>query len=734
MSTAGRPRRPQRRLPRVVALLALMMLVAPSVSVAASDPLEPEQWAVAPGAILDLPAAWELSRGAGVTVAVIDSGIDLTHPDLAANLWTNTKEIAGNGRDDDGNGYVDDVNGIDLTTSGADNTPDDRNGHGTHVAGTIAAARDGRGVVGVAFKAKLMTIRVLDRNGLGTTEAVAAGVRYAASNGARIINMSLNGPAPSQALTAAVNAACSANVLLVVSAGNGGSNVDTTASYPVSIPSPCMVGVAGTSPAGGGRDLASNSNYGRYTIALAAPGVEVLSTALGGGYELRTGTSMATPHVAGVAALMLAVNPALTAPELRGRIMGAARAATLPVIAGYLEAADAVRAAASAVSQTLGQPPKLAAINVQVSGLTNHRWLQAQLTVAGSRALVRRYDVRARGRRIALIHTRRSTFVLRVHVRRAPRTISVVARDRAGRPVASLSAKVGVLREAKPYLGRKKPLATTSGLLWRATGMPASRPTHAAVAKRAPNPSATDSITIGGSQTVGALVADLIYYYRHATPGTARFNIVAGSSAIGIADAYRGVVSIGLAARDRRGSDPPGVVFTRMAGSAVCVATNARNELRNITGAQLREIVAGALTSWSQLPASGITGPLSIAAEPAFEGTQDAFDEAFLSPDVARAYRARYLPSAALVRQAIAHRRSAIGWLDLAHTAGLNVPSVDGIPCTLASVRSRRYPARHGLSFVTRGQPKGAAARFIRWVRTSGVARRVIAGRYVPVR
>ncbi len=279
---------------------------------------------------MSLPPAWQMSQGAGVTVAVIDSGTTLDHPDLAPNLWRNPDEVPGNGIDDDGNGYVDDVNGIDLTTSSNDNVPDDEDGHGTHVAGIIAGAHNGRGIIGVAYKAKLMTIKVLDAQGIGTTEGVAAGIRYATANGARIINMSLNGPTPSQALTAAVNAACAADVLLVVSAGNGAKNVDTTSSYPVSIPSPCMIGVASTSPDGGGHDLGSSSSYGRFTIALAAPGVEVLSTAMNGGYELRTGTSMAAPHVTGVAALVASVNPELTAPDLRGKILSSARFGDAP--------------------------------------------------------------------------------------------------------------------------------------------------------------------------------------------------------------------------------------------------------------------------------------------------------------------------------------------------------------------------------------------------------------------
>src|SRR5690349_15386215 len=145
---------------RILAVLATCMLF---VSPARADP-QPvgEQWAASPETVLDLPGAWQLSQGRGVVVAVLDSGVQLNHPDLRANLWTNPAEIPGNHRDDDGNGYVDDVHGVDLT---GEHSLDDAQGHGTHVAGTIAAARNGKGVVGVAYEAKLMVVRVLDKRG-----------------------------------------------------------------------------------------------------------------------------------------------------------------------------------------------------------------------------------------------------------------------------------------------------------------------------------------------------------------------------------------------------------------------------------------------------------------------------------------------------------------------------------------------------------------------------------------
>src|SRR4051812_27829963 len=160
------------RVSAVLAAMAAITLAAPTVSRAA-DPLQGEQWAVAPGTVFDLPGAWALTQGKGVVVAVLDSGTRLDHPDLAPNIWTNFGEVPNNGKDDDGNGYVDDVHGVDLTSGKSNQDLHDGFGHGTHVAGTIAAAANGRGVVGVAFRAKLMTVKVLDDRGAGTTGAVA---------------------------------------------------------------------------------------------------------------------------------------------------------------------------------------------------------------------------------------------------------------------------------------------------------------------------------------------------------------------------------------------------------------------------------------------------------------------------------------------------------------------------------------------------------------------------------
>ena len=301
---------------RVLAIAAIAVTIAPSARAQVpSDARQGEQWAVAPGALLDLPGAWELSQGAGAVVAVIDTGTRLEHPDLAQNVWVNFDEVPGNGVDDDHNGYVDDVHGVDLTKTAPSQDLSDGNGHGTHVAGTIAAAADGRGVVGVAPKAKIMTVKALDAAGAGTTSAVAEGIRYAAANGARVINMSLGGDQPDPRLQEAIAAAAAANVLVICSAGNSARNIDQQPSFPVSVPAPNLIGVAATAPSEG-RSLSGFSNFGQLTVALAAPGERVLSTSSDGTFTTMSGTSMAAPHVAGVAALIVAVRPDLPAIDL----------------------------------------------------------------------------------------------------------------------------------------------------------------------------------------------------------------------------------------------------------------------------------------------------------------------------------------------------------------------------------------------------------------------------------
>ncbi len=265
-------------------------------------------------------AAWPTTEGSDVLVAVIDSGVDLKVADLAPNAWTNPGEIAGNGVDDDGNGYVDDAHGWDFVAGDAD--PADENGHGTHVAGLIAArGANTRGVAGVGRQAKIMALRVLDRNNDGTTTDVAAAIRYAVKQGARVVNLSLNSARPDPELEAAIAAAEAADVLVVVAAGNQGADLDTAPSFPACSTRGNVLSVAALTRGG---SLAAFSNRGASCVALAAPGAGLLSTRRGGGYESRSGTSMAAPQVAGAAALLLAAHPSLHATEVRAALLAGA--------------------------------------------------------------------------------------------------------------------------------------------------------------------------------------------------------------------------------------------------------------------------------------------------------------------------------------------------------------------------------------------------------------------------
>ena len=259
------------------------------------------------------PEAWETNTGsADIVVAVVDTGIDYTHPDLAANIWTNLGEKPGNGIDDDGNGYIDDIHGYDFYNEDSD--PYDDNDHGTHCAGTIGAVgNNGQGVVGVSWNVSLMGLKFLGASGSGNTFDAIRAINYAIDNGARVINASFGGGGYDAALEDAVQRAADEGVLFVAAAGNDGTNNDTFPSYPASFPVNYLLSVAATD---GTDSLTWFSNYGSTSVDVAAPGSAIRSTVPGGGYQSFSGTSMATPHVAGLAALLLAEDPSLTLSEL----------------------------------------------------------------------------------------------------------------------------------------------------------------------------------------------------------------------------------------------------------------------------------------------------------------------------------------------------------------------------------------------------------------------------------
>jgi len=318
-----------------------------------------DMWALK---IIHAPEAWDFSQGEGVTVAVIDTGLDYTHPDIAANVWNNSSEIPGNNIDDDKNGYIDDSRGWDFTTcskfnslgctqpKNQDNNPVDGNGHGTHVSGTIAAIANNQiGIVGVAPLSKIMPLKALTDEGSGTLEDIAAAVKYAADNGADVINASLGGPGESLLLRDVFSYAADRGVVTIVAAGN--EDADIQGYTPASLES--VLAVASTdekdaksdfsnfsvSPVygpkypsrvaiaapGGGSGSMQNDSSGKHLfvniLSLRAQGTEMYhgapnytdgtfseSDGLTPGnyrYYRSRGTSMASPHAAGVAALII---------------------------------------------------------------------------------------------------------------------------------------------------------------------------------------------------------------------------------------------------------------------------------------------------------------------------------------------------------------------------------------------------------------------------------------------
>ncbi len=276
------------------------------------------------GADIDAVDAWDITKGsASVVVAVIDSGIRFTHQDLAANMWVNAGEVAGNGIDDDGNGYIDDVHGINSIT-GSGNPMDD-NDHGTHCAGTIGAVANGGGPhVGVAWNVRLMGLKFLSANGSGSISDGIECVDYAVARGARVLSNSWGGGGYSQGLYDSIVAARNAGALFVAAAGNESSNNDQVINYPSNYDVANVVAVAALNRSD---QLASFSNYGLTTVDLGAPGVAIYSSTAASdtAYSTFDGTSMATPHVAGAAALLVAAHPAATYTELKQRLLSGAR-------------------------------------------------------------------------------------------------------------------------------------------------------------------------------------------------------------------------------------------------------------------------------------------------------------------------------------------------------------------------------------------------------------------------
>jgi parallel beta-helix repeat protein len=311
-----------------------------------NDPLYGDLWGMPQ---ISMPDAWDLSTGdAKIVVAVLDTGMDMDHPDLLSNLWENTIEIPDDNIDNDGNGYEDDVYGWDFVSEDSD--PEDGHGHGTHCAGTIGAiGNNSTQVVGVCWNVSIMPVRVADDSGSLADSDIVDGIIYAARNGAKVLSNSYGGEGFSQTTYDAIEYANAQDCIFVAAAGNEGSDNDLVPIYPAGYDLPNVVSVAATDE---DDQLASFSNYGASSVDLAAPGVDIVSTYLDGSTTSMSGTSMACPHVAGAMALLsclyedispaeakqIALDSADVLDELEGVILTGGR---LNVLAMIQSASDA---------------------------------------------------------------------------------------------------------------------------------------------------------------------------------------------------------------------------------------------------------------------------------------------------------------------------------------------------------------------------------------------------------
>ncbi|OFZ28513.1 MAG: subtilase [Bdellovibrionales bacterium RIFCSPHIGHO2_01_FULL_40_29] len=278
------------------------------------------------GVDIDVEKAWDIETGnKKKIIAVIDTGVDFTHPDLIENLWTNEVEAAGvEGVDDDNNGVIDDIHGYNAITNSG-NASDDH-GHGSHCAGTIGAkGDDAKGIVGVNWDTQIMAVKFLDGAGSGSLEDAIKAIDYATKMGAHVLSNSWGGGGLSQTLLEAIQRSHAAGTIFIAAAGNDSNNNDTTDTFPANYAVENIISVAAINNVGG---KASFSNYGKRTVHMGAPGVNIYSST-GGNYDSWSGTSMATPHVSGVAGLVWAHEPELTALELKARLI-----ATVTPVAG----------------------------------------------------------------------------------------------------------------------------------------------------------------------------------------------------------------------------------------------------------------------------------------------------------------------------------------------------------------------------------------------------------------
>lgn len=360
---------------------------------AANDPGLSRQWGLdqSNNVDIDAPQAWDVTQGKNATiVAVIDSGLDLSHPEFTGRVWTNLVEARGvSGADDDGDGLPDDVHGWNFLDNTA-NVADD-NGHGTHVAGILGATgNNGQGLAGVNWNATIMPLKFIGADGNGSVDDAIRAIYYAVDHGARVINASWGGGDRVQALTDAISYANRRNVVFVTAAGNESANNGVKRSYPADDRLPNSISVAAVDSNG---NLAGFSNFGATTVDLAAPGVNIRST-VPGGYATYSGTSMSAPFVSGVASLVIGMHPELTAAQAVQRILNAAK--PLPglkgkvITGGIVDAANAVSDSYAASHPGISAAGKKRPKGVAIVRRLNHTPVaKAPTKVKGEAAAIR---------------------------------------------------------------------------------------------------------------------------------------------------------------------------------------------------------------------------------------------------------------------------------------------------------------------------------------------------------
>jgi phosphate transport system substrate-binding protein len=257
--------------------------------------------------------------------------------------------------------------------------------------------------------------------------------------------------------------------------------------------------------------------------------------------------------------------------------------------------------------------------------------------------------------------------------------------------------------------------------------------TALAVAVPASTAAAKTTISMSGSTSVAPLAAKLAKGYLKAHPGSVTFRLAQGGSDVGVADVGAGRVTIGNSSRDPKGSDPGGIVWNRIARDAICIGTNPQNHIAGLTQAQVQAIFSGSVRDWSQVPGSTVSGPIDLVVRTAASGTQDAFQKIFMGKSKVSSSAAQKA-SNGLVAQAVKSDPNAVGYMSLAFTKGLNDARYKGVGCNLRNAKSGQYEGVRNFWMVTRGRPKGAALKWIRWIQRSRAAHRITATGWVPLR